>query len=147
MQTQKIWRNKSGSRFFGAADAIVCMNRTVFPRLIDDKDLDSSVRPVVNPSHPETSSQPGPPAFPFAATGQSGRSAPRLKRLSVLDLVLVQRAGQSRTEAATQQLSRAQPDRRGDLNQPQSCLDAARARQTERKTERERGRKRPTPTD
>ncbi|RXN20284.1 hypothetical protein ROHU_025143 [Labeo rohita] len=32
------------------------------------------------------------------------------------------------------QLSRAQPDRRGDLNQPQSCLDAARAKQMERKT-------------
>lgn len=91
--------------FFGAADAIVCMNRTVFPRLIDDKDLDSSVRPAINLSHPETSSQPGPPAFPFAPTGQSGRCAPRLKWLSVLDLVLVQRAGQSRTEAATQQLS------------------------------------------
>ncbi|CAM4633428.1 unnamed protein product [Leuciscus chuanchicus] len=113
---------------------------------IDDKDLDFSAspsRPVVNPSHPETSSQPGPPAFPLAATGQSGRSAPRLKWLSILDLVLVQKAVQSRTETATQQLSRAQPDRRVDLNQPQSCLDAARARQTERKTERERERKRP----
>ncbi|XP_016371757.1 uncharacterized protein LOC107711300 [Sinocyclocheilus rhinocerous] len=105
-------------------------------RQVADKKL--GFQCITCPSHrklvpPETSSQPGPICIPIRSDWPKW---PLHSKVKVAFGPRLSPCPEGRAEPNRN--SRAQPDRRGDLNQPQSCLDTARAKQTERKTERER---------